>query len=101
MVWLTGNLFLTQGHICILRNYPRIRINFEYIHHFPYLDMFFHCVHFRCVLEAQFKCRGFDYEVPRQICWLTELSPEQALGINVVDGWDYYEKSPGKYSVRL
>ena len=49
----------------------------------------------RCVFEYQFKCRGFDYEVLGKTCWLTELTPEQAYGINVVDGWDYYERNPG------
>ena len=50
----------------------------------------------RCILEQQFKCRGFDYEVLKQTCWLTELTPERAYGINVRDGWDYYERDPGK-----
>ncbi len=50
----------------------------------------------RCVLEYQFKCEGFDYEVLPETCWLTELTPERAHGINVADGWDYYERNPGK-----
>ena len=51
----------------------------------------------RCILENYFKCRGFDYEILSHACWLTELTPERAKGVNIVDGWDYYEKSPGEF----
>ncbi len=49
-----------------------------------------------CILEAYFKCRGFDYQVTSQTCWLTELTSERMGGISIMTGWDFYEKAPGK-----
>lgn len=48
-----------------------------------------------CILENYFKCRGFDYEQVSRSCWLTELTPERAKGVNIMEGWNYFEKSPG------
>ena len=50
----------------------------------------------RCILELTFKCRGFDYQGNPKICWLTELTPQTAGGVQIFAGADYYERSSGK-----
>ncbi|XP_061188278.1 uncharacterized protein LOC133196384 [Saccostrea echinata] len=46
----------------------------------------------RCVLEATFRCLGFDYEVKLKNCWLTDILPPASRGLIPQVNTDYYER---------
>ncbi|KAL4218727.1 hypothetical protein ACF0H5_021315 [Mactra antiquata] len=53
----------------------------------------------RCILEMSFKCLGFDYEVNRKTCWLTDKTVHDVGGLTSRTKTDFYErKSHGALS---
>ncbi|XP_060071928.1 uncharacterized protein LOC132551801 [Ylistrum balloti] len=46
----------------------------------------------RCILEVNFRCQGFDYEVRQRNCWLSDLTPKDSGGVIILPGTDFYER---------
>ncbi|KAK2185414.1 hypothetical protein NP493_237g00040 [Ridgeia piscesae] len=48
----------------------------------------------KCVVEAAFKCNGFNYETAARKCFLLEQTPSDSNGVIRSPETDFYERGP-------
>lgn len=88
------NIRISAAYEKLFSRIPNHVVTFQHNRQIPSLSVE-ECAR-RCVLELDFRCRGFDYEVQQRNCWLTELTPAHSDGVVIHPGTDFYERKECK-----